>query len=84
MTLQICDSLTLPLFRLLDVMHDDNEENAELAIKIMNEMQRFYRNTFNALVIQTPTLTLYSKRQKMDKSASFSIARRSSPASPSV
>lgn len=31
-------------------MHDDNEINAEVAIKILNEMQRFYRNAINFLV----------------------------------
>lgn len=38
----------------LTVLEKDNDDNAELAIKSINEMQKFYRNTFFVLVSPVP------------------------------
>ena len=36
----------------MDVLMNDNEENAEIALKILQEMIRFYKNNWDALVSQ--------------------------------
>ena len=42
------------LFSFLTVIDKDNEENAEIAVKSIFEMQKFYRNTFFVLVSPRP------------------------------
>ena len=41
----------------MDVLMNDNEENADLAIKILMEILRFYKSTWDALVSHTLTST---------------------------
>lgn len=45
--------MSLPIAPIIDffltVLEKDNDDNAELAIKSINEMQKFYRNTFFVL-----------------------------------
>lgn len=61
------------LFSLLLVIERDNEENAELAIKMFYDMQRFYRNTFFVLVRPSLLFNFFFFRVKCQEALSASL-----------
>ena len=40
----------LIIFRLMGVLNNDNEENAEFAIKMLLEIQRYYKTSWDIMV----------------------------------
>ena len=57
-------NIILTLYSFLIVMDKDNEENAEIAIKTLYEMQKFYRNTHFVIVSPLPRLMIFLFRTR--------------------
>ena len=46
------------MFRMIKVLLNDNEENAELALKFITELQRYYRSTYDVMVSHSPSFMM--------------------------